>query len=335
MPSPSWIRRLLKVPLVFKLAGANALIVIAAFFIASLTAGDTGQATSGILEGALILSLVINILLVTLALRPLHQVEDTARRVWQGDLDARVPDSILADRDIAKVGHTLNLLLDGLTGDRERMRLLAQRLISAGDVERETLARALHDSAAQSLAALAFQASAAAQDASDTALAERLQAVRDLATDVLEEVRELGHTLYPHVLNDLGLPSALRRLARDTVQRAPAVNVNVSVDNAASTGSLPTEVASALYHVAREGVANALRHGNASDIDVEVSVADHTARLTVADNGLGFDVARAEREPPGTGLFGMRERLAIIDGELDITSRSGEGTRLLVTVPLP
>jgi signal transduction histidine kinase len=330
------MRSLLAAPLAAKLAGANALIVIAAIAVASVnTSGASGDMRAlAIIAGGLALSLVMNLLLVTLALRPLRQVEATVERVWLGDLDARVPESRIADRNVERVGRTLNLLLDGLASDRDRMRRLARQVISASDTERARVARSLHDSAAQALAALAFQASAAAHDGRDTDLGDRLQTIKDLSTSILDEVRVLGQALYPRVLDDLGLPSALNSLALDAEQRSPSVSVSVNVDDPDAARRIPAEVASVLYHVAREGVANAIKHGDADDIDVRMSVADNSASLTVADNGRGFDVDGVERDGRGAGIFGMRERLALIQGRMSIISRAGDGTQLSVSVPL-
>jgi signal transduction histidine kinase len=331
---------LLQVPLTGKIIGANAIIVAAALFAAFLPSGggpasgpgEVGSA--GILLGALLLALVVNVGLVSLALKPLHDIEATVQAVWQGDLGARVPVSVLADSQMVRVGQTLNTLLDSLTSDRDRMRRLAQKVISAGDLERAAIARSLHDSAAQTLAALVFQASAAAQDGHDPEMTARLQGIRDLAVSIMEEVRVLGQSVYPQVLHNLGLATALRRLARDSESHTAGVNVEVNVENPDVVAKLPTDVATALYFVAREAVGNAVRHGSAGTIEIDLSSDGSSASLVVADNGHGFDAGATEATSNGTGLFGMRERLALFQGELSITSRNGEGTTLAVTVPL-
>ena len=134
----------------------------------------------------------------------------TARRVSAGDLEARVPPSVLADRDMARVGTTLNTLLDRLTDDRARVRRLAAQVISAQDEERARVARELHDSTAQMLAAVMLQLGAAAQESSRPRSTTRLATMRELVAEALEEVRTLSHTMHPRVLDDLGLAAALR-----------------------------------------------------------------------------------------------------------------------------
>jgi signal transduction histidine kinase len=141
---------------------------------------------------------------VFIALRPIRDLDETASRVWDGDLGARVSQSAVADDDVLRVGAMFNILLDSLATDRARMRALASEVIASGDVERAALARELHESTAQRLAALLLQLSAAARDCTDPVLARRLAAARDAAQDLTEEVRFLSQSLHSRVLDDLG-----------------------------------------------------------------------------------------------------------------------------------
>jgi signal transduction histidine kinase len=327
-----WGAALLRVPLAAKLAGANALIVLAASAAAFAVHGTGADDLRVLLVmGAAIAgSLAVNVALVYAALRPLQELEATAERVWRGDFAARVQPSLLADRDMARVGRTLNLLLDGLTSDRARMRRLAAEAIGAGDRERAYIARELHDSTAQGLAALLLQLGAAARDAGDPALAARLHEIKTIANDVLEEVRMLAHTIHPRVLDDLGLVAALRNLARQAAERDDA---RVEVVSDAAADGVPPAAASVLYRVAQEAVNNAIRHGRPAVVTLRVGVDDGTATLEVVDDGAGFDVEEAERRRPGMGLFTMRERVALVDGRFEIASRPGAGTRVTATVP--
>lgn len=338
-----WGVRLLRVPLLAKLLGANALLLIVASGTAMLVHNRSlGTASVALVVGAALLGAVaLNIVLVAVAVRPLHVLEATVDAVWHGDLDARVPASRLADRDVARVGRLFNILLDGLLADRARARRLAAELIHAGDVERATISRELHDSAAQSLAALVMQLSVASQAAPSAprdALQQRLEGARLLATTVLEEIRLLAHTMHPRLLDELGLLAALRRLARETTAHgAGRARQAVAVDVRAGDGSdagLPSEMASVLYRVAQEAVQNAWRHAHATRIEIRLSQDGAVARLEVTDDGVGFEPALATAEGTGIGLFTMRERVALVDGTLQITSARGGGTTVRATVPL-
>lgn len=331
VPAAAWLRALLRVPLFLKLTGANAVIIIAALAVLWV-AGRSAPGESGIaiLAVALLAGVAANIVLVWLALRPLGLLESTAERVSDGDFTARVPMSPLADRSIARIGTVTNRLLERVVEDRERMRLLASKVISAQDEERARVARELHDSAAQSLAALALQLSAAARDSRDPDLAERLTLVRKIVGDVLEEIRAISRSMHPRVLDDLGLPAALEHLARQMRDRTP---IEVEVEAAAVSELVSPVLTSALYRVAQEAITNALRHARATSVRVRLESVREGLRLTVQDDGTGFDLARAEADRPGMGLFSMRERVALVDGALQIHTARGRGTRVIATVP--
>lgn len=326
------VQRLLRVPLLGKVAGANVLIALAALVgvAAERQMHIPGSAVS-VLGIALGMSLVVNFALVFVALRPLSDLETTAERVSAGDLAARVSPSRLADRDMARVGLTLNTLLDRLTTDRARMRRLAAQVISAQDEERARVARELHDSTAQTLTAVMLQLGAVAQGSRSPELDDSLATMRELVADALEEVRSLSHTMHPRVLDDLGLVAALEWLARQT--RAQE-NFDVRVIADPDSSRIPAPVASVLYRVAQEALRNAARHAEARNVELCVRHDATSAILEVTDDGSGFDVKRAEERRPGMGLFSMRERVSLVNGTLTLTSAPGRGTRIVATIPL-
>jgi signal transduction histidine kinase len=317
----------LRVPLVVKLTGAN-LLVIALLLGAWLMAGGP---LNGPVAVTLTAVVALHLTLVLIALRPIRDLEAVASRVWQGDFGARVARSSVADREVLRVGSMFNLLLDGLAADRTRLRALASEVIAAGDRERAALARELHDSTAQHLAALQLQLAAAARDATDPMLAERLSEARDAAASTLEEVRVLSHSVHPAVLDDLGLDAALRRLARDA-SHGNGIDIDVDLDSV--TGPLPANVAGVLYRVAQEAVRNAVRHAAPSHVRIGLSRGPSNITLEVHDDGRGFDLDAAERRRTGMGLLSMRERTALIDGTVDIKTAPGDGTSVVAVVPL-
>ena len=326
------VERALSVPLLGKLVGANLLIVLAA--LAGVAAERRFNASGNvvpILGVALGTSLLVNLALVYVALRPLNDLEDAAARVSAGDLEARVAPSVLADRDMARVGTTLNGVLDRLMEDRARVRRLAAQVISAQDEERARVARELHDSTAQILTAVMLQLGAAARESDSAPLSERIATLRELAAEALEEVRSLSHTMHPRILDDLGLPAALEWLGRQTRSQT-SLDVHVNVEDGAA--GIPSPIGSVLYRVAQEALRNAVRHADAGLVEVQLGRQGGTAVLEVRDDGHGFDVRSAEERRPGMGLFSMRERVALVNGKLIVTSDRGRGTRVVATVPL-
>jgi signal transduction histidine kinase len=273
----------------------------------------------------------VHLVLVLIALRPVRDLETAASRVWRGDYGARVKVSAVADQEVLRVGNMFNILLDGLAADRARMRELATEVLDVADRERAALARELHDSTAQRMAALLFQISAAARDSRDPEITERLAAARDAAEEVTEEVRLLAHTVHPRVLDDLGLIPALQKLAREASR---GTGVDVDVDVSPKGVEVPRHAGSVLYRVAQEAVRNATRHASPRRVDVVLRLLGREAKLEVHDDGAGFDLADAERRRPGMGLFTMRERVALVDGEFEVRTAPGNGTTVMASIPL-
>jgi signal transduction histidine kinase len=334
-----WVRALLRVPLAAKVAGANALIVLAAL-LAAIFVRHGAQAPDSIdlklllvVGLALAGSFIVNTALVLLALLPLQALESAAANVARGDFDTRVKPSLLADRDVAQLGGTINLLLNGLAADRARTRQLAAEIVGAGDRERAYIARELHDSVAQTIAALVMQLGAAARDFPVPALSARLATIKELGAGALEEVRTLAHTMHPRVLDDLGLAAALSHLARQ-LAHGSELSIVVDAPDRARAAELPPSIASVLYRIAQEAIANAARHARASTVRVSLTSGAREATLEVVDDGEGFDVPEAYARRPGMGLFTMRERVALLGGRFAITSEHGAGTRVVATLPL-
>lgn len=323
---PVWVRNLASTPLLAKLIVADMTINVIALWIVGRTPSD---ASTEVMLVSLLATLVLNASLVYWALLPLRALETTTVRVSRGDLAARFAVPPLADRNIARIGRTMNDLLDHLTADRARARQLASQVISVGDDERARIARELHDSTAQSLSALEMMLTAAIYEPTKGATLDRLQTMHDITKQALSEVRTLSHNVHPRVLDDLGLVAALEHLARRTREQA---GLRVWVTTDAET-PVPRSTASVLYRVAQEAVGNTARHAGATELFLALRANEEDVILEVRDDGRGFDVATAESSMRGLGLFSMRERLGLVDGTLTITS-SPRGTTLRAAVPM-
>ena len=163
------LRSFLGAPLWLKLIGANALIMVMAAVVVTRTAYRDNEfhVLSGFFLVALLASTVVTVALVIIALRPLRALEHAAAEVWRGNTSARVPESPLADRDMARAGHTFNLLVDAMMQESVRSRELAALVISQAQSDQARIAYELHESAAQRLAAQVMQISAIARDSGD------------------------------------------------------------------------------------------------------------------------------------------------------------------------
>jgi signal transduction histidine kinase len=327
-PAESLLDRVLGTPLLGKILVADLVINIASYLV---VLNAPAPWSDEIMLSALFVTLVLNAGLVYWALLPLKRIEDTALAVSQGNLAARVPPSRLADRNMTRIGQTLNTLLDNVARDRGRLRTLAAQVISAGDAERARIGRELHDSTAQSLGAIDLLLTAALCELpADAPVIERLTLVHGIVTDTLQEVRTLAHNVHPRVLDDLGLGHALEWLARVTREQGGG-DVRVHVG---APARVPQDAASVLYRVAQEAIGNAVKHAGARHITLALTTEDGHATLEVRDDGRGFDPSATARTSTGMGLFSMQERVALVGGAFTLDSEVGRGTTVRATIPL-
>jgi len=326
---PRWVRGILGIPLELKLLGANLIILgIAALVLFGPVHIEPGRVSSmSVVVGALAIGAVVNFALMKLALHPITTLERVARRVSAGRLSERVPASVVADPELTQLANTLNEMLDNLAAGRERMRKLGAEVVYAEERERAQVARELHESVGQTLAAANFQIAAAIHEIGDHKAAERLGEVRELLRTSIEEIRNVSRSLHPRVTADLGLPSALEALGDATRQRS-LVDVHVKIDVHGVV--IPSALAATLYRVAQEALRNVERHADAAEATVSLRARAGYVELEVVDDGCGFD---GPLDKKGTSRFAaLHERLSLAGGELHIDSARDRGTRVTAWV---
>jgi signal transduction histidine kinase len=327
---PLWLRVFLGVPLEVKLLGANVIILGAAVLVLFAPARLQAEPLTDlyIVVAALIVGAMVNFALVRLALSPINALERVAKLVSEGRLAERVPASVVADRELTHLSTTINEMLDSLAAGRERMRKLGAEVVYAEERERAQVARELHDSVGQTLAAASFQIAAVAHEIGDHAASARLTGVRELLRTALEEIRNVSRSLHPRVATDLGLPTALEALGDATQQRS-LIDVQVTVDITGVT--IPSALAATMYRVAQEALRNVERHADAGRATVSLRARPGYVELEVNDDGRGFEGPR-EQKRAESGLATMRERLSLAGGELHIDTAGDRGTRVIAWV---
>jgi len=215
---------------------------------------------------------------------------------------------------------------DALEVSHREIQQLAGRLLTAHEDERKRLARELHDDLTQRLARLAIDAGrmeiAAAAPAG-------MRPLREGLVRLSEDVHAMSYRLHPSVLDDLGLVEALKAEC-DRVARHGELRVDV--ETSAVPAALAAEASLCLFRVAQEALSNAARHAGASAVTVLLAPSGKGLQLAVSDNGSGFDPDRP-REHASLGLASMRERVRLLQGELDIASTPGRGTTVVAWVP--
>jgi two-component system, NarL family, sensor histidine kinase UhpB len=336
----SLVTRLLRVPLFYKILVANAAIVLGFALLATYLVvrvqgvGEAMGVLLGLAVAAALASVAVNAFLIRLALEPLHLLRTTADRVQSGDLEARVPVTRLADRDMAQVMAATNLMLDRLADYRRRLREVAARALNAAEEERRRISLELHDDASQRLAAILMRLRIARSVVDADVKDAMLEDVRTELADTADGLRRYAQGLRPPALDELGLGPAIESHVRH-VAEAAVMPVEVRTEGVGRLESPEAELA--LYRIVQEAITNALRHSRARRIKVAVERQNGVVVATVADDGQGFDAAAILRAPTGEhglGLFGMRERAEYVGGRVEIRSDEGRGTTVRATVPV-
>jgi signal transduction histidine kinase len=282
---------------------------------------------------AILVAVVLNVVLISIALRPIHDLERTAESVWSGATDVRITSSLVADRDLRRVARTVDTLLERLQAERGRLKLLTSKLIEARSTERAALARELTESVAQSATALALECAALRAANGNREHSDKLESIARTAADLVDEIRRIVRDLHPRHMDELGLETALRSLIKAATAGGSQEVTFTTLGVEATPNVIPPAVADALYDVARESLRNVRRHSTARRVDISLGVDKHLARLTVADDGCGFDPAAIDPDQ-GLGLKLIKEHVALVGGTLEILSRPGHGTQLVALVPL-
>jgi signal transduction histidine kinase len=204
-----------------------------------------------------------------------------------------------------------------------------RRVVAAQELERRRLARELHDETGQALTSILLGLKPLEDVLADGPPRAALAELRGLVVAALQDVRRLAVELRPKVLDDFGLEAALERL---TETFAEQTGIRVAFRSAMPEERLPAEIETALFRVVQEALTNVVKHARATRVSVLLTRQPGGVAAVIEDDGSGFDPERAGDDR--LGLAGMRERLALLDGRLEIESSAGAGTTLVAEVPL-
>jgi signal transduction histidine kinase len=205
-----------------------------------------------------------------------------------------------------------------------------RRVVEAQELERRRLARELHDETGQALTSILLGLKALEEKVDDTDSRAAAAELRELVVATLQDVRRLAVELRPSALDDFGLVAALERL---TASISEQTGIAIDFEPVLTTERLPEEVETALYRIVQESLTNVVKHAKARNVSVLLALKDGAVKAMIEDDGGGFDPA--ERTGEGFGLVGMRERLALLGGRLEIESSASAGTTVAAEVPLP
>jgi len=315
----------LRIPLVLKVMGANGLIVAVALVLVGngLWGEDQGQLL--VMLAAVAIATVVNLLLVSFALSPIAELERVARRVSRGEFTIRAGRSPVADPQLVNLTETINALLDSLAAERRRIQKLGTEVVSAQDTERAKLARDLHESIAQTLAAVRFQLSAAGSDAIDDRMRNRLNAARAMIGRAIDDVRNISQSLHPRIADDLGLVTALESLAQQTRSRG-ILDVRIVTD--IGDTFVPATVAATLFRVAQEALKNAEMRAGTGSAEIALHANNGAIRLDVTEDAHPLDRRHNKQDNSASGFSSIRDRVALSGGLLSVANQQNGGTRV-------
>lgn len=211
------------------------------------------------------------------------------------------------------------------------LRRLSRKLVQTQEEERKSLSRELHDAVGQMLSAMTMELGNLELSiaSSPEKLRERLNEARSLNAETLREVRALAMGLRPTMLDELGLGPALRWQGREFSRRS-GIPVTVQIDG--DLDGLPETHRTCMYRIVQEALTNCARHAQAKSIRIAIYGREDWVKLSIQDDGVGFDPGGANR--PGLGLIGIQERARELEGTVSIVSEPEKGTIVEVEVPI-
>ena len=220
---------------------------------------------------------------------------------------------------------------------QENLRYYVQLITKAQEEERKRIARVLHDEVAPPLLLLTQRLDAitsGARSRLSEPLKENLEGLRSQAIETLEGLRRCAQDLRPRILDDLGLVAALEWM---TEELAKNYGIDAHVEMEGTEQSLPAETQLLLFRIAQEALSNIRRHAQASKAVVKLEFRDDSLKMTVSDNGKGFELPERIGDLASVGklgLAGMQERAQLLRGSLEVKSELGKGTQLVAKIPL-
>jgi signal transduction histidine kinase len=274
------------------------------------------------------------IFLTWILTQPILQLAVSARAVGEGDLNQRVPR--WANDEIGELSEAFNTMVHGLKQaaeerqEKERIRTrLIQQVITAQEDERKRIARDLHDHTSQNLVSMIVQLKIIEDSKDPIARSQNLAELKKQLKTMTGDVRRMALDLRPEVLDDLGLVQAIQWFADRCSMDG---KIEIKVEACSGCFHLPPSESIALYRVAQEALSNVVKHSQAQHAQVSIDCDEYSIVLTVADDGIGIV---HNPESGGFGLFGMRERMQLLGGNLHVESTPGKGARVCAIIPCP
>jgi signal transduction histidine kinase len=232
-------------------------------------------------------------------------------------LAGRLLDEILSPFEVSRLGS-------------QDANVALRRLYEVLEAEAKRIAHILHDESGQVLATVYLELAEIKRSVPESVI-QKINKLTKLLDEVREQLRRLSHELRPLILDQLGLMPALYFLG-DGVKKRSGLDLHIE---GTTDGRLRPSIEIVLYRMVQEALANVIRHSHASKAEVHVWINNRTINVKVNDNGIGFETSKnAKQSFQGLGLIGIQERIIALNGNYNFSSTPGDGTTLLVSIPL-
>ena len=320
------MQRIRRLTLFERIVLANAVVVATAAALLAATPFSVSYPASardiGVLAVAVTIMILVDGLLVRRALAPFERLRESMRRVDPVQPGERLEIGRTGG-EMAELAQGFNEMADRLEAER---RVSTRAALEGREAERRTVARELHDEVGQTLTALLAQLERTARRAPPEIRLELAEA-QEVARASLEDVRRVVNRLRPDTLEDLGLVSALRALAR---RIGDQTDLEITHHLDPHLPALDSQAELVVYRIAQEALTNAVRHADATRADLAVNCDDGAVTLVVRDDGRGLRPG----DESASGIRGMRERALLIGARLQIADRPGGGVEVRLAVPI-
>lgn len=283
----------------------------------------------------IILSMVMLSVSIGWVIRPLADLSQQANQIGPGSIFRPLEET--GPVELRALFRAFNQMLIRLAEQKTALHQYAEKALLSQEEERQRISHELHDETIQDLVGLVQRVDLCRDEMdSNPALAHhRLDELRALAEQALDDLRRISNALRPPILQDLGLATAVQSLCDDLTRQMPKIRCRVKVSGKA--GRLPPALELAIFRVVQEAISNIRRHSKGTtEVNIDLEIQEPLTIATVQDNGSGFpaqDIQALVRDGH-LGLAGMYERARLFNGEVCITSISGEGTTITLTIPV-
>lgn len=248
---------------------------------------------------------------------------------------------VRAEKLVSQVGVALEFLKGNLSDifetieDMTKKQFLGMKIIEAQEEERMRVSREIHDGPAQSMANVVLKAELCEKllDIDLDQSKNELKSLKEVVRESLKDIRKIIYDLRPMSLDDLGLIPTVKRYTSKFIEET---GINVEFMTLGTLEGIKPIVEIACFRIIQEALNNIAKHSNAQNVIIKIEKTMDKLSIIVKDNGIGFDIDKLKNDSSreGFGLIGMKERAQHLSGKLEIISSIGEGTKILLSIPL-